>query len=143
MQRRKFFQYLGSMAAGSALWPLSGTRSPAAGFSAAPPSQAAAGGFDHYTQDYAQFCATPANERIFYALRDGQIVAEKLDNQNWKPEGWGKPPELPVPGGSHDGVPMNSPIPGLAGEGRVLAVAGEDGSFDVDQADGVWGGAAL
>ncbi len=117
MRRRKFFQYLGGMAAGSALYPFSGRKLRAAGPSAAPPAQTAASGFDHYTQDYAQFCATPENERVFYALRNGRIVAEKLDNQGWKPQGWGNPPELPVPGGSHDGVPMNSPIPGLAGEG--------------------------
>ena len=99
------------------MWPLSGRKSLAANSSSARPAQGAAKGFDHYTEDYAQFCATPANKRVFYALRDGRIVSEKLDNQGWKPTGWGTPPELPVPGGSHDGVPMISPIPDLAGVG--------------------------
>ncbi len=117
MKRRKFFHVLGGFAAGSAFWPLSGRRSLAASSSSALPAAGVAKGFDHYTEDYAQFCATPANERAFYALRDGRIVSEKLDNQDWKPTGWGDPPALPVPGGSHDGVPMISPIPDLAGKG--------------------------
>ncbi len=54
---------------------------------------------------------------MFYALSGGKIVEEKLDQATWQPTAWGKPPELPVPGGSWDGVPMNSPIPGLGGEG--------------------------
>jgi alpha-L-fucosidase len=74
-------------------------------------------GFNTLTQSYAEFCATPASERVFYALVDGKIVSEKLDEKDWKPTEWGKPPELPVPGGSWDGVPMISPIPNLAGSG--------------------------
>ncbi len=74
-------------------------------------------GFDQYTQDYAQFCATPADQRVFYALVDGKIVSERLDESTWKPTAWGKAPDLPVPGGSWDGVPMRSPIPDLAGSG--------------------------
>ncbi len=83
-------------------------------------SSASAGeapGFDQYTQDYAQFCATPADQRVFYALVDGKIVSERLDESTWKPTGWGDSPVLPVPGGSWDGVPMRSPIPDLAGSG--------------------------
>ena len=76
MRRRKFFHVLGGVAAGSAFWPVSGSKSLAAGSSSALAAQAAASGFDHYTEDYAQFCATPANERVFYALRDGRIVAD-------------------------------------------------------------------
>jgi alpha-L-fucosidase len=117
MKRRKFFHLLGGLAAGAAILPSSNQTLFAANSSAAGPAQESAGGFDKYTEDYAHFCATPESERVFYALRDGRIVAEKLDDQNWKPTGWGEPPDLPVPGGSHDGVPMNSPIPGLAGEG--------------------------
>ena len=116
MKRRKFLHVLGGLAGGSAVLSLSGRKALAAA-SAAPSAQSSAGGFDKYTQDYAQFCATPADQRVFYTVRNGRIVSEKLNNQNWKPGGWGKPPELPVPGGSHDGVPMNSPIPGLAGNG--------------------------
>jgi alpha-L-fucosidase len=74
-------------------------------------------GFGAYTQDYAQFCATPASERVFYALEGGKIIREKLDEASWKPTEWGEPPELPLPSGSWDGVPMVSPIPNLAGDG--------------------------
>ncbi|HUX09465.1 MAG TPA: alpha-L-fucosidase, partial [Terriglobia bacterium] len=76
-------------------------------------------GFGQYTENYARFCATPANERVFYALRDGRIVSEKLDNQTWRLSPGNSPPhvQLPVPGGSHGSVPMNSPFPNLAGEG--------------------------
>ncbi|HEX3987521.1 MAG TPA: alpha-L-fucosidase [Acidobacteriaceae bacterium] len=77
----------------------------------------AAPGFDQYTQDYTQFCATPQEQRVFYALVDGKIVSEKLDENDWKPTAWGEPPELPVEGGSWDGVPMVSPIANLAGDG--------------------------
>jgi alpha-L-fucosidase len=78
---------------------------------------APAAGFNQYTEDYARFCATPAQDRVFYALHNGRIVSERLNNQTWQPTEWGHPPKLPVPGGSHDGVPMQSPIPGLAGDG--------------------------
>jgi alpha-L-fucosidase len=76
-------------------------------------------GFDQLTEDYAQFCATPAHERVFYALARGKIVREKLDNATWTPvsPAWGDPPELPIPGGSWDGVPMMSPITDQAGSG--------------------------
>jgi alpha-L-fucosidase len=117
MQRRNFIHVLGGIAAGSALWPVSGSKSLAASSSSALPAAEAANGFDHYTEDYARFCAAPANDRVFYALRGGSIASEKLDNQDWRPAGWGRPPDLPVPGGSHDGVPMNSPIPNLNGQG--------------------------
>src|SRR5581483_11265187 len=55
--------------------------------------------------------------RVFYELSNGKIVQTKLDNATWKPGAWGAPKELPIPGGSWDGVPMQSPIPNLAGEG--------------------------
>ncbi len=76
-----------------------------------------ASGFDHYTENYPKFCATPADRRTFYTLRGKNIVAEKLNNADWRPTGWGSPPALPVKGGSNDGVPMISPIPNLAGKG--------------------------
>jgi alpha-L-fucosidase len=81
--------------------------------------ESAFGSFDTYTEDYAAFCAKPADARVFYALVNGKIVAEKLDEATWVPVpgGWGKPPELPVPGGSWDGVPLVSPISNLAGSG--------------------------
>ncbi|MGH9588362.1 MAG: alpha-L-fucosidase [Acidobacteriaceae bacterium] len=73
--------------------------------------------FDRYIEDYAQFCALPPEERAFYELNGGKIVQAMLDNATWRPTAWGKPPALPVPGGSWDGVPMKSPIPDLAGAG--------------------------
>jgi alpha-L-fucosidase len=125
MQRRKFIHLLGGLAAQSAVTFGGGTRrgfgttlsshgeTPAAQSGATP----APVGFNHYTEDYAAFCARPESERVFYALRNGSIGAEHLNNQDWKPNDWGNPPDLPVPGGSHDGVPMISPIPDLAGDG--------------------------
>ncbi|MGH9773059.1 MAG: alpha-L-fucosidase, partial [Candidatus Acidiferrales bacterium] len=97
------------MGAATAALPLS------AQTSEPPPSMPE--GFDKLTESYAEFCGKPANERVFYALKDGKIVSEKLDEATWHPTAWGKPPALPIPGGSWDGVPMNSPIPGLSGHG--------------------------
>ena len=74
-------------------------------------------GFDQYIQDYAKFCALPPEKRVFYQLNEGKIVQQKLDDATWKASEWGSPKPLPVTGGSWDGVPMDSPIPGLAGEG--------------------------
>jgi alpha-L-fucosidase len=73
--------------------------------------------FNSSSADYAKFCATPAEQRHFYALENGQFIKEGLDDKGWKPTAWGEPPTLPIPGGSWDGVPMESPIPGLGGEG--------------------------
>lgn len=119
MRRRKFFHVLGGLAAAPvALSFEDGGRNLIAQSAGGPPQ---APGFDQYTEDYARFCATPESERVFYALRNGEIVAEKLDDSDWKPTAWGDPPKLPIPGGSWDGVPMNSPIPNLAGEGPYQA----------------------
>jgi alpha-L-fucosidase len=74
-------------------------------------------GFSTYAGDYAQYCATPAAQRVFYALENGKLIKEKLDEKAWQPTEWGGPPVLPVAGGSWDGVPMISPIPPLEGEG--------------------------
>jgi len=126
MQRRKFMGLLGGLAAQSTALSLAGRRQAVSGFSlplnraaAAPQAGAApdAAGFDQYAGDYAAFCAQAESERVFYALRNGSIVAEHLNSADWKPTEWGEPPDLPVPGGSHDGVPMISPIPNLQGEG--------------------------
>src|ERR1700678_3652829 len=68
--------------------------------------------FNTYIEDYAEFCATPAGQRQFYALEKGQFIKENLDENSWEPSsghlrrGW--PPELPVAGGSWDGAPLNS-----------------------------------
>jgi alpha-L-fucosidase len=77
--------------------------------------------FHTLNRDYAEFCATPAQQRVFYTLIDGKITPVKLDDQTWKPSAWGKPPALPIPGGSWDGVPMDAPVSGLAGEGPYKA----------------------
>jgi alpha-L-fucosidase len=119
MHRREFCKLIAATAAGTALpavaEPAEEVQATATGGAAS--SGSAANGFDTLTEDYAKFCATPADQRVFYALQNGKIVREKLDEKNWQPTGWGKAPELPVPGGSWDGVPMNSPIAGLSGEG--------------------------
>ena len=80
--------------------------------------------FDSPTQvrDYAEFCSTPANERQFYAFEDGRFIEEKLDEKTWEfGDFQGNVVEaatLPIPGGSWDGVPMDSPhSSNLAGEG--------------------------
>ncbi|HEV2205664.1 MAG TPA: alpha-L-fucosidase, partial [Candidatus Acidoferrales bacterium] len=125
MRRRKFVQLLGGLAAQSAAMSVIGGKAAIVDAASRRASQntdangaaAPATGFGQYTQEYAQFCATPENERVFYALRNGKIVSERLDNSDWKPTDWGEPPELPVPGGSWDGVPLVSPIPNLAGDG--------------------------
>ncbi|MGB6744801.1 MAG: alpha-L-fucosidase, partial [Terracidiphilus sp.] len=90
---------------------------PAAGQTGDATESSAFHAFNSLTQDYAQFCATPAGERQFYALEGGQFIKEMLDEKTWAPTSWGDAPSLPVPGGSWDGVPMDSPIANLGGEG--------------------------
>ena len=110
MRRREFCKLIAAAAAARAL-PV---RAQAAGDAEQSP---AFHEFNTYGEDYAKFCATPAEQRQFYALQDGKFVKESLDPAAWKPTEWGKPPELPIPGGSWDGVPMESPIPDLGGDG--------------------------
>ena len=74
-------------------------------------------GFLDTTRTFEDFCATPQGDRVFYALTGQKITEEKLNPDHWRPTGWGSPPGLPIPGGSHDGVPMVSPFPHLHGEG--------------------------
>jgi alpha-L-fucosidase len=109
VQRRDFFKFL-AMAAAS-------KPTPGFGQSSQEGQPGTPGGFGRYTQDYAEFCALPPEKRVFYQVSGGKIVETKLDDATWKPPEWGEPPELPIPGGSWDGVPMESPIPNLAGEG--------------------------
>lgn len=117
MQRRDFCKLLAVSAASSALpaWAQtsSTTQSGAAGHADA------AAELNQSSFDYAQFCALPPEKRIFHQLSNGAIVQAQLDNATWKPTAtpWGNPPALPIAGGSWDGVPMESPISGLAGEG--------------------------
>ena len=109
MQRRDFCRFLATTVASNAV----------PGFvQAAQESQSALpDGFGKYTHDYAQFCALPPEKRIFYRLSGDRIVEAKAADQTGKPTVWGEPGALPIPGGSWDGVPMESPIPNLAGEG--------------------------
>ena len=109
MQRRDFCKLMAAAAAARAM-PTIGQTGDAA-------QSAAFHALNTYTEDYAAYCATPAGQRVFYAYEGGRIVQEKLDEKTWTPTGWGKPPNLPIPGGSWDGVPMDSPIPNLSGEG--------------------------
>ncbi len=109
MQRRDFCKLLAASAASSAL--------PVWAQTAAANQAGAAGEPGQSNLDYAQFCALPPEKRIFHQVSNGAIVQASLDNASWKPTAWGKPPALPIPGGSWDGVPMESPVPGLSGEG--------------------------
>jgi alpha-L-fucosidase len=109
MQRREFCKLIAAAAAAASVPALAQTDQGAV----SPAFQS----FDTYTEDYAKFCATPADRRVFYALENGKFFKEKLDERTWQPTDWGKPPSLPVPGGSWDGVPMDSPIADLGGDG--------------------------
>lgn len=109
MQRRDFCKLMAAAAAVSAVpaWAQTGDASASQAFR----------DFDSLHEDYAKFCASPADKRIFYALQDGRFIQEKLDAKTWKPTAWGDAPKLPISSGSWDGVPMESPIPDLGGEG--------------------------
>ena len=75
-------------------------------------------GFNRYIQDYAALCASPPEKRIFYAIKDGRIVEERLDEATWHTPAWNyNPGPVAIAGGLWDNVPLESPIPNLAGEG--------------------------
>ena len=101
-------------------------------------------GFNKYTEDYAVFCARPERERVFYALENGQIISEKLTADNWNAESWVTvKPQLPIPGGSWQGVPLLSPLPGLEGSGPYQATWDSLLQYDVpewyrDAKFGIW-----
>ena len=117
MRRRDFCKLVAAAAAATAV-PEATVSSAQTADSALPETTtSASAGFDQYTQDYAQYCATPADQRVFYSLEGGRIVSSRLDENDWKPTEWGDPPALPIPEGSWDGVPLVSPIANLAGEG--------------------------
>ncbi len=115
MERRSFLKMTAAAAAGAAVDAQWGVAQQASGQGTG--GGALPAGFNTLNRDYAQFCATPESERVFYALINGRIVEEKLDEKNWVPTGWGDNPMLPVPGGSWDGVPMVAPVAGLEGSG--------------------------
>jgi len=107
VRRREFCKL---MAGGAAALPFSFKGALAQTISQPP-------GFNQLTQSYAQLCATPELERVFYALRGNAVLPEKLDEATWKEPGWGLPDKPPMPTGWWNGVPLRSPIPGLAGQG--------------------------
>jgi alpha-L-fucosidase len=109
MRRRDFCKLVASAAAATAV--------PETFRLSAQTIDGTAAGFGIPAQDYAQFCATPEAQRTFFILKSGKLVGEKLDEKTWEPTEWGEPPDLPVPDGSWDGVPMVSPLPNLAGTG--------------------------
>src|SRR5580692_11315751 len=129
MQRRDFCKLIAAAAAARAI-PVKGQ-----------PAMNAPAGFNKLHQTYEEFCATPANQRAFYALANGKIVETKLDDATWSPSGWGEPPELP--GGSWDGVPMQAPVDGLNGEGPYQATWDSLQQYDApewyrDAKFGIW-----
>jgi len=107
--RRDFCKLLAAAAATKA--------SPVFAQTAQVPKSELPSGFNQYTQDYAQFCALPADQRVYYTLSGDKIVPTALDNASWRPTGMGDAPKLPIAGGSWDGVPMEGPIPNLEGDG--------------------------
>jgi alpha-L-fucosidase len=75
-------------------------------------------GLNRIVQDYAQFCALPPDERIFYKVDNGKIVEERLNDSTWQPPAWNySPAAQDVAGGLWDDVPLVAPIPNLAGDG--------------------------
>ena len=109
MQRREFCKVIAGAAAATAVPALAQTNNAAQ----SPVFKS----FNTYSQDYAKFCATPAGERVFYALENGQVVTKKLDEKTWTVCKEDELTKLPIPGGSWDSVPVNSPIPNLSGSG--------------------------
>ncbi|HEY7887152.1 MAG TPA: alpha-L-fucosidase [Steroidobacteraceae bacterium] len=107
IRRRSFFKIMAGTAATAALPDMA--------------HRALAGGalpaFNRLEQTYARFCGTPQMRRDFYALHGASIARERLRESSWRASEWGQPPELPVPGGSWDGVPMVPPIADLTGNG--------------------------
>ena len=81
----------------------------------------AASAFGSENSDYARFCALPESERNFSVVSKDRIVRERLDPASWKPKTWGAPEKLPGIPDSWDGVPMESPVPGLNGRGPFAA----------------------
>jgi alpha-L-fucosidase len=110
VHRREFRKLLAIAAASKAV--------PSHGQTAPESQSVSPGGFNRYTQDYAQFCALPPDKRVFYKVRDGNIVEERLDESAWQQSAWNyNPVARSVAGGLWDDVPVTSPIPDLAGDG--------------------------
>ena len=73
MQRRDFCKLMAAAAAGTAV--------PGVGQTEDAAQSSIFHAFDTFTEDYANFCATPADRRIFYALQNGKFAKEKLDER--------------------------------------------------------------
>ncbi len=118
MQRRDFLKLIAAAAAAKSL--------PAAAQTGGEAAIPAPADFNRYDEDYLQFCAMPADHRRYYELQQGQFIAGQLDDKSWavspnSESGPRMPPSLPVPGGSWNGVPLESPIAGLEGDGPYRA----------------------
>lgn len=134
MKRRNFFKLLAGGAAAASL---------PTGFRSALADAYSAAGFNDLTRSYEDFCAMPEAQRTFYKLSGDSIAAERLNPSAWKPAQWGKPPQLPIPDGSWDGVPMKAPISGLAGDGPYEANWDSLGQYECpewyrDAKFGIW-----
>jgi alpha-L-fucosidase len=135
MQRREFCKLVGAAAAVTTL--------PALAEMENAPQSPGFNAVDKLSEDYEGFCATPENQRTFYALDGSRLRKEKLNEESWKPTAWGDPPSLPGPGESWDGVPMDSPIGNLCGEGPYAGTWDSLLQYDVpewyrDAKFGIW-----
>ena len=74
MQRREFCKVIASAAAATAVPAVAQTQNAA--------QLQAFNAYNTYTEDYAKFCATPAGERVFYALENGQLVTKKAGRKD-------------------------------------------------------------
>ena len=81
MQRRDFCKLMAATAAAAAV--------PSVAQTTAETQSPAFDDFNKFTEDYAEFCATPADQRVFYAYEGGKFIKEKLDEKTWAPTAWG------------------------------------------------------
>jgi len=136
VERRELFKLLAIAAASKAM--------PGFGQAVQGNPQGLPNGFNRYIQDYAQFCAMPPEKRAFYALNGGKIVEERLNEATWQQPAWNYSPKpVEVAGGMWDDVPVESPIPNLAGEGPYRPVWDSLGEYEApewyrDAKFGIW-----
>ena len=111
MQRREFCKIVAAAAAARAI-PSMGQ---AAGSDALPP------GFNSLDLHYDAFCALPEEMRVFYALVDGKIVEQKLDEASWKPRRGEISLNCPCPAARGTACRCWRRLPGSSGEGPYQA----------------------
>jgi alpha-L-fucosidase len=104
---------------------------------------AASAAFNRLERSYAEFCATPEQQRTFHALRGTAVVAEQLVEASWKELGYEGPVERTFPPGWWNGVPLQAPVPGLAGEGPFQPTWDSLGQYECpewyrDAKFGIW-----